>query len=448
MAYPPDTRYARSGDLHIAYQVVGDGEHDVVWVPGFFSHLDLIWESPAAVRVNERIGAFARLILFDRRGSGLSDPVESAPTLEERMDDVRAVMDAAGSERATLLGVSEGGSMSILFAAARPERVASLVLYGALARSTHAEDYPWALPKQAFIEANQELIAPHWGTGATIEVAAPSLAERSAERSYYARMERSGASPAMTARLARMFLDTDVREAARAVHVPTLVLHRSGDRLVDVRHGRWLAENVPGARYVELPGGDHSFYVDAGEMIDEIEQFVTGVRPQEAPDRFLATVLITDIVDSTRTAVAAGDREWREQLDRHQALAATTIGAHGGRVVKWTGDGHLATFDGPARAVRCAHDLLAAARDGGLRLRAGLHTGEVEGLREDVAGIGVHTAARVSALAGPDEVLVSRTVKDLVAGSRLAFAERGEHELKGLPERWMLYRAVPDGSAG
>ena len=442
MQQPPETRYARNGGAHIAYQVFGGPGPDLVWVPGFFSHLDLLWESPAAVRALERLGSFARVILFDRRGSGLSDPVEGAPTLEERMDDVRAVMDAAGSDRATLLGVSEGGSMSILFAAARPDRVASLVLYGALARAVYDDDYTWAPPAQAFIEATDELIAPYWGTGATIEVAAPSLADQPAERAFYARMERSGSSPAMTARLASMFLETDVREAARAIRVPTLVLHRAGDRLVNVRHGRWLAEHIPGATYVELPGPDHSMFVDAAATLDEVQRFVTGARPVAEPDRVLATVLFTDIVGSTQAAVVSGDRRWRERIEDHQRVAGETIAGHGGRVVKWTGDGHLATFDGPARAVRCAHELLSAAERRGLRLRAGIHTGEVERSGSDVAGVGVHIAARVSALAGTGEVLVSRTVRDLVAGSGLRFADHGEHELKGLPERWAVYRAL------
>jgi class 3 adenylate cyclase len=438
----PDIHYAKSGDVHIAYQVFGEGPVDLVLVPGFFTHVELIWEHEPAARTLRRLASFARVMYFDRRGSGLSDPVDSVPTLEERMDDVRAVMDAAGSERATLVGLSEGAAMSILFAAAHAERATSLVLYGGMARSTAAPDYPWAPPVDALIESNQELVAPYWGQGATVEVAAPSRAHDPDVRAFFAKMERASASPRMFGDLVRMFLDLDVREAARAVHVPTLILHRTHDQLVNVRNGRWLAENIPGARLVELPGHDHSFFYEGPDrVIEEIQHFVTGARAQPRGDRVLATVLFTDIVGSTRLATSVGDERWRDMLADHEATARATIRDIGGRTVKWTGDGVVASFDGPGRAVHCAHAIIERARSVGIEVRAGLHTGEVELLGDDIAGIAVHIAARVGALAGDGEVLVSRTVKDLMAGSAVAFSDRGTHELKGLPEPWALYAA-------
>ena len=437
----PEIRYAKSGDVHIAYQVFGAGPVDLVLVPGFFTHVELVWEHEPMARVLRRLGSFARVVYFDRRGSGLSDPVSSAPTLEERMDDVRAVMDAAGSERAALFGMSEGAAMSILFAAAHAERTTSLVLYGGMARSTAAPDYPWAPPAEALIEANRELVAPVWGQGATVDIAAPSQAGDPGVRAFFARMERSSASPRMFADLVRMFLDIDVREAARAVRVPTLILHRRHDQLVNVRHGRWLADNIPNARLLELPGRDHNFFYDADQVVDELQHFVTGVRAQPRRDRVLATVLVTDIVDSTRLASGVGDKRWRDKLSAHEASAREAIRELGGRTVKWTGDGVMAIFDGPARAVHCAHEIIERARQAGLEVRAGLHTGEVELVDDDIAGIAVHIAARVGALAQPGEVLVSRTVKDLMAGSDVAFADRGMHELKGLPEPWALHAA-------
>ncbi len=441
----PEIHYAKSGDLHIAYQVFGEGPVDLVLVPGFFTHVELIWEHEPAARVFRRLGSFARVMYFDRRGSGLSDPVSSVPTLEERMDDVRAVMDAAGSERATLFGMSEGAAMSILFAAAHAERVASLVLYGAVARSTAAPDYPWAAPAEAFVESNRELVAPLWGQGATVEVAAPSRADDPDVRSFFARMERASASPRMFGDLVRMFLDIDVREAARAVRVPTLILHRRHDQLVNVRHGRWLAENMPDSRLVEVPGRDHSFFYEATDKIlAEVQHFVTGVRAQPRGDRVLATVLFTDIVGSTSLASSVGDDRWRHMLAEHEASARATIHDLGGRTVKWTGDGAVASFDGPGRAVHCAQAIIEHARAAGIEVRAGLHTGEVELVGDDMAGIAVHIAARVGGLAGAGEVLVSRTVKDLMAGSSIGFSDRGTHELKGLPEPWALYAATSD----
>ncbi|MDX6670435.1 MAG: hypothetical protein QOI91_798 [Solirubrobacteraceae bacterium] len=435
----PDTKYARSGDVHIAYQVFGEGELDVVLVNGFTTHVELVWEYEPARAVLEGLASFARVIAFDRRGSGLSDPVVEAPTLEERMDDVRAVMDAAGSERAALLGVSEGVTMSLLFAATYPERVSALVCSGGMARSTEAPDYPWAAPVGALIEAGQELVGPHWGQGAIIELAAPSHADDPEARAFFARMERASASPGMLASLVQMFLDLDVRDVVPNVHVPTLVLHRTHDHLVHVGNGRWLAEHLPNARLVELPGEDHvMWFEDPERVLGEVKEFLTGTRYAPEPDRILATVVFTDIVDSTRTAAELGDRRWRELLDRHDRAVRDALGRAGGREVKSTGDGFLATFDGPARAIRCAGAIHEACDALGIRVRAGIHTGECEVMGDDIGGIAVHIAARVSSLAGPGEVLVSRTVRDLVAGSGIEFDDRGTHTLKGVPDEWQL----------
>jgi pimeloyl-ACP methyl ester carboxylesterase len=443
VATHPETKYAKSGDLHIAYQVFGEGELDVVVVPGYTSHIELLWEhEPAAASLNG-LATFARVITYDRRGSGLSDPVPDAPTLEERMDDVRAVMDAAGSERAALIGISEGGSMSILFAATYPERVQALVLCGAMARSTWAPDYPWASRASDLIESGLELITPHWGEGSVLEVAAPSIAGDPEATRFFARMERASVSPGMLAQLVRMFLEIDVRDVVPSVHVPTLVLHRRYDRLVNVRNGRWLAEHLPNARLVELPGNDHILWYERPELaFGEIQEFLTGVKFEPEPERMLATVVFTDIVDSTATAASLGDAQWRALLERHGRDVAQALDRFGGRQVKSTGDGFLATFDGPARAIRCARAILDSSVSQGLQVRAGVHTGEIEVMDDDIGGMGVHIAARVSALADPSEVLVSRTVKDLVAGSGLEFEQRGAHELKGVPDRWELYAAA------
>jgi class 3 adenylate cyclase len=439
----PETRYARSGDVHVAYQVFGQGDLDVVLVNGFISHVELMWEHEPVARCFEAMASFARVITFDRRGSGLSDPVVGAPTLEERMDDVRAVMDAAGSPRAALVGISEGVPMSILFAATYPHRAQALVCLGGMARSTWAPDYPWATPAEALRESGTELIAPYWGQGAMLEVNAPSHAEDPEARAFYARLERASVSPGMLRSLFEMFLDIDVRHVVPSVHVPTLLLHASHDRLVNIRHGRWLAEHLPNARLIEVPGIDHAlWYQDIGPALGLIQEFLTGTRHAPEPDRVLATVLFTDIVDSTRTASELGDHRWRGVLEDHQRVVRQALGRFAGREVKSTGDGFLATFDGPARGIRCAQTILESSEKLGVRVRAGLHSGECEVMGDDIGGIAVHIAARVSALAGPGEVLVSRTVKDLVAGSGIAFADRGTHALKGIPDTWQIYAAA------
>lgn len=442
----PPTQYARAGDTSIAYQVVGDGPIDLVLVLGFATHLELQWEAPPLARLFDRLSSFSRLIVFDKRGSGLSDPVSEVPTLEQRIDDVRAVMDAAGSERAALLGISEGGPMSVLFAATHPERATALVLYGAMARTTEAPDYPWGSPADALLESAAEFIAPYWGREAkgTVELFAPSLAEDAEVVEFTARMERSAASPAMVQRIFEMFLDIDVRAILPTIHVPTLVLHRRGDRVVNWRAGRDLAERVPGARYVELDGIDHLPWAgDAEAVVGETEEFLTGARSAPEPDRVLATVMFTDIVGSTERAAAMGDRRWRELLSAHQAAVREELARHGGREVKTLGDGSLATFDGPARAIRCGRSIADSAPSLGVEVRVGLHCGEVELIGEDVGGIAVHIAARVGALAGGGEVLVSSTVKDLVAGSGVRFEDRGATHLKGVPDEWRLYAASP-----
>jgi class 3 adenylate cyclase len=426
--------------VHIAYQVFGEGDLDLVLVPGFVTHVELIWESDPSARFLEALGSFARVINFDRRGSGLSDPVADAPTLEERMDDVRAVMDAAGSERAVLMGISEGVPMSILFGATYPERVEALVCYGGMARSTEAEDYPFAPPVEALVESGFDLVLPFWGQGAVIEVSSPSQADDPEARAFAARMERASASPGMLAALARMFVEIDVRDVVPTVQVRTLVLHRRFDRLVNVRHSRWLAEHLPNAELVELPGGDHLPWGEgAEELIREVQAFLTGTHYAPEPDRILATVLFTDIVDSTGAAADLGDQRWREVLEGHRRGVREALERFGGREVKTLGDGFLVSFDGPARGIRCARAIVDSSDGLGIEVRAGLHTGECEVMGDDLGGIAVHIAARVAALAEPSEVLVSRTVKDLVAGSGIEFADRGAHELRGVPDTWDLH---------
>jgi class 3 adenylate cyclase len=439
----PETRYASSGDVSIAYKVYGEGELDLVVVPGFSCHVEIMWEFEPSRRFFEGLGSFSRVMMFDRRGSGLSDPVAEAPPLEVRMDDVRAVMDAAGSQRAALLGISEGVPMSLLFAATYPERVQALVCYGGTARATYADDYPWAVPAEALVESTVELLAPNWGDGSITEVTAPSQAENPEVRAYIGRMQRATTSPGMMWKLGKMFMDLDVRDIVPSVHTPTLVLHRRHDRLVNVRHGRWLAEHLPNARLVELDGDDHDpRYERVDEWLGEVQEFLTGARAERQPDRKLTTVLFTDIVDSTRTATELGDRRWREVLEGHQRDVRRALDRFSGREVKSTGDGFLATFDGPARAIQCARELIKSSEPRGIRIRAGLHTGECEVMGDDIGGIAVHIAARVSAHAEPSEVLVSRTVKDLVAGSGIQFSDRGTHTLKGISDTWQLHAVI------
>lgn len=440
---PPQTRYALSDDVSIAYKVYGEGELDLVMVPGFSCHIEIMWEFEPSRRLFEGLGSFSRVMMFDRRGSGLSDPVAEAPPLEVRMDDVRAVMDAAGSQRAVLVGISEGVPMSLMFAATYPERVQALVCYGGTARATYADDYPWAVPAEALVASTVELLAPNWGDGSIAEVTAPSHADDPEVRAYIGRMQRATCSPGMMWKLGKMFMELDVRDIVPSVRTPTLVLHRRHDRLVNVRHGRWLAEHLPNARLVELEGEDHDpRFERVDEWLGEVQEFLTGARAEPEPERALATVLFTDIVDSTRTATQLGDHRWREVLEAHQRDVRRALDRFSGREVKSTGDGFLATFDGPARAIQCARELIKSSEPRGLRIRAGLHTGECEVMGDDIGGIAVHIAARVSAHAQPGEVLVSRTVKDLVAGSGIQFSDRGTHTLKGISDTWQLHAVV------
>ena len=435
----PQTKYARSGDLSIAYQVSGSGPLDLVFVPGFVSHLEHQLAEPRTARFFERLASFSRVIRFDKRGTGLSDRAVPIPTLEQRMDDVRAVMEAVGSQRAALFGISEGGPMSALFAATYPERTIALVLYGSFARSAWAPDYPWgrtAEHREARIAAMREA----WGTGVLPATFSPSLAGDPAHVEWCAVFERQSASPGAVEALQRMNWDIDARHVLDAIRVPALVLHRSGDRVVRVEHGRYIAERIAGAKYVELPGDDHVPFVgDQDRVVDEVEKFLTGVRNEAEPDRVLATVLFTDVVGATERAAALGDRQWRELLERHHAMVRRELAAFRGREIDTAGDGFLASFDGPARAIRAARTITDKVKLMGLDIRAGLHTGECEIVGPKLAGIAVHIGARIAALAGPGEVLVSQTVKDLVAGSGLRFDDRGAHALKGVPGEWRLY---------
>ena len=437
----PETRYAKSGDVHIAYQVVGDGPFDLVHVPGFVSNVDLLWEQPKARRSLERLASFSRLILFDKRGTGLSDrvPDDQLPTLEQRMDDVRAVLDAVGSETAALFGHSEGGSMCCLFAATYPERTRAIVLAGVFAKRLRSDDYPWA-PAYDDRMAAIESVEREWMTGIDVAYYAPSE-----DRLYHEWLEnylRQGASPGAAAALMRMNTEIDTRAILPTIRVPTIVIHRTDDRDVTVEEGRWIADQIPGARFLELEGDAHSLWAgDLDSMLAEIEEFLTGSRPDPEPDRVLSTVLFTDIVDSTRRAAELGDRRWRELVDEHHQRVRRELERFRGREIDTAGDGFFASFDGPARAVRAAWAIRESVRAMGVEIRAGLHTGECELMQGKIGGIAVNVGARVAAEASPGELLVSSTVKDLVAGSGIEFADRGEHELKGVGA-WRLYSVV------
>jgi pimeloyl-ACP methyl ester carboxylesterase len=446
----PATRYARSGELSIAYQVVGDGPFDLVYVPGWVSNLDLMWEEPSYAGLLERFASFSRLILFDKRGTGLSDPVpfDQLPTLEQRMDDVRAVMDAAGSERAALLGHSEGGNMCILFAATYPDRASALVLVGCYAKRIRSDDYPWAPAWDERIREIEET-ERSWADPDVVRTLAPSRADDPGFVAWLTRYLRASASPKAGAGLLRMNSMIDVRDVLPAIRVPTLLVYRSHDRDVNVEEGRYIASRIHGARLVELPGHDHLMWTgNADAIVDEVEDFLTGTRRGPEPDRVLATVLFTDIAGSTARAAEIGDRAWKQLIERHDEAIRRQLDRWRGREVATAGDGFLATFDGPARAVRCATSVVDALRELGLDVRAGVHTGEVEVADGNVRGIAVHIGSRVAALAAPGEVLVSRTVVDLVAGSGIAFTDRGEHSLKGVPSVWQLFAVEQGRHAG
>jgi class 3 adenylate cyclase len=447
----PKTRYAtRSDGVNIAYQVLGDGPLNIVFCAGFVSHLDLQWANPGITHFFRRLASFSRLALYDKAGTGVSEPISHVSTLEERVDEIRTVMDAAGMERAALFGESEGGPAAMLFAATYPERTAALILYGSFAKgSPTAEEIREAGASPADVEAKVaefEAVLDHWGEGRVLDVFAPSIAATQAARRAFATFERASVSPRMARGLQAAVEQIDVTGVLSAISAPVLVLHRRDD-WIDIAAGRQLAANIPGARLVELEGTDHAYFTqDSDAIIDHVERFLTGSTATAEPDRVLATVLFTDIVDSTARAAKLGDSRWRGLLERHDALIRGRVEAAGGRVIKSTGDGALATLPGPARAVRCARDLLSEAGELDLELRAGVHTGECEVIGDDIGGLAVHIGARVAASARPGEVLVSSTVKDLVVGSGLRFDDRGEHDLKGVPGSWRLY-TLADGDA-
>ena len=444
---PPETRYARSGDVSIAYQVVGEGPFDVVFVPPGSSHVELGWEIPGSRVLRDGLASFARLIFFDKRGTGMSDRVTGAPTLETRMDDVRAVMDAAGSERAAVIGWSEGVAMSALFAATYPERAWALVLYGGCARELRAPDYPWGPTEAEMLRLIEDERAmserPEFAEGVA-RSGMPTAGDE--EVAALARVIRQSISPGASEALSRMNMQIDFRHVLPAIRVPTLVLHNTGDRWVEVERGRDLADRIPGAEFVELPFEGHiTTAADTPRLLAEIERFLEAAWAADSnrePDRQLATLLFTDIVDSTTQLAELGDAGWRELLERHHALVRRELARARGREVDTAGDGFFAAFDGPARAVRCAKSIVEGVSELGIHVRTGLHTGECELTDGKISGIAVHTGARVAAHAGPGEVLVSSTVKDLVAGSGLEFEDRGVHELKGIPGEWRLYAAL------
>ncbi len=447
-----ETRYAQSGDVAIAYAVAGEGPVDLVLTPGSFSHVELLWQHPLFAAFLDRMASFSRVIVFDKRGTGLSDRVKKIATLEERSDDIRAVMDAARSERAVLMGVSEGGPMSIIFAATYPQRTAGLVLYGTVARSTWAPDYPWRPTEEEYrrwIREEEQSPSPitEESTRTMLQEFAPSLAGDAEFARWLAMVSRTSISPGARLDLTRMNMEIDVRDVLATIRVPTLVVQRASEMIVKVEAGRYLAEHIPGARYRELPGDDHLMVAGDSESVTrEIEAFVADLPADVSePDTVLATVLFTDLVGSTATAAELGDRRWRELLERHHAAVRGELARFRGREVDTAGDGFFATFDGPARAIRCARAVTDAVGGLGLEMRAGLHTGECELLADKVAGIAVSIGARVAAQAAPGEVLVSRTVKDLVAGSGIRFADRGTAELKGVPGEWQLYAVEQDG---
>ena len=447
----PETSYARSGDLSIAYQVLGDGPFDLVYVPGFVSHVELRWTVPSFARGLEELAEFSRLILFDKRGTGMSDPVVGAPTLEARMDDLRAVMDAVGSRRAALLGVVEGAPMSVLFAATYPERTAALVLRNGFPRTMWAPDYPWGRTEEQYRRDTERELRVH-GSRAEAERAIEELADWNRDdATAIVDYVRWCASPGTQEALARMNREIDVRHVLPSIRVPTLVLHGSLDPIVPVEAARWMTDRIPGARLVALPTASRLHFGRGTDAVNaEVRSFLTelhnsGVMAEAEPDRVLATVLFTDIVDASRKAAELGDRAWRGLLERHHSLVRQRLQRYRGVEVDTAGDGFLASFDGPARAISCASSVVEDVRELGIEVRAGLHTGECELVDGKVAGIAVHTGARVAALAGPGEVIVSSTVKDLVAGSGIAFADHGTHELKGVPGEWRLFAVASLG---
>ncbi len=464
LVQPPSTCYVERDGVSIAYQVVGEGPVDLLLAHGFVTHLDLQWTEPRFAGFLTRLASFARLILYDKPGTGLSDPVPHLPTLEERCADIEAVLDAVGSERAVLFGISESAPCLVLLAATHPERISSLVLYGGFATLADMLAHPDSYSATTSVRTRTELhefedLLEHWGDGSRLaDLFAPSLGEL--ERRFYGMFARAAASPRMARALVDIVLEIDVREILSSVHLPTLVLHVEEDRVIPIEAGELLAAGIPDARFLSFSSRDHAFHVGDREVceaiLNEVERFVTGAVQPRRYDRVLATVLFTDIVDSTRFAAELGDRAWRELLERHDSLVDRLVSENGGRIVKHIGDGSLSSFDGPARAIRCAEALHEVAGELGIELRVGVHTGECEAIGEDLGGLAVHIGSRVGALARAGEIVVSSTVKELVIGSGMQFTDRGEHELKGVPGTWHLYalghertpRALLDGATG
>jgi class 3 adenylate cyclase len=434
------TQYARSGDVNIAYRVLGDGPIDMVFVAGFISHLEVVLEEPGLARWIERIASFTRLILMDRRGTGLSDPLTGSLTLDEEVKDVLAVLDAVGSERAALTAYTTGGPLMTQVAALYPERVLALILYATMAKAVASGDVDWTFTAEER-DVYTERLLESWGTGAMLEVLAPSAKDDERLRAWLGRMERQAASPGGMRALIKNWTQTDVSDLLGTLRVPTLVLHRTGDRLIDVRHSRYLAERIPGAKFVELPGEDSLMSVgDSEAIVGEIEEFLTGGRHGDVQGRALLTVLFTDVVDATGRAARIGDSRWRDLLAEHDRVVRAEIERFDGQEVKTIGDAFLVIFEGaPSRALRCARAIVGAVRDLGIEVRAGLHTGECEIIGDDVGGMAVHIAARVGALAAPSQVLMSGTVCGTVVGAGFDFEDLGTHDLKGVPGHWPLF---------
>jgi class 3 adenylate cyclase len=431
---PIRTRYAKNGDIHVAYQVFGEGDVDLVFVPGFISHIENYWDEPKFARWLRRLGSFSRAILFDKQGTGLSDRVSKIPSMDVRMDDVRAVMDSEGVERAAIFGISEGGSLATLFAASHPDRSQALILYGAFAQFTS-----W-IPTQEAMEDLFQYIDSAWGSGGSLQMFAPTMEDDLAFKHWWGKFERLGGSPGAAKTLILMNSQIDITDILPSVNVPSLIIHRRDDVAVDVKAGRLLAERIPNAQYVELAGVDHMPWVgeNPNQILDEMAQFLTGEWPPVQTERILATVLFTDIVDSTKRAAGMGDQRWRDLLERHHDLVRGELNRFRGREIDTAGDGFFAIFDGPARAIHCACAIREALASLGIEIRAGLHTGECEVLDDKVSGIAVHIGARVMGQAGPGDVLVTSTVKDLVAGSGLRFIDLDVHALSGIPGEWRL----------
>jgi pimeloyl-ACP methyl ester carboxylesterase len=438
----PKTRFALDGDTHIAYQVAGNGPVDVVLIPDWESHTEAQWELPPLARLLTQMSSFSRLILYDKRGTGLSDPVSLThlPSLETWVDDIGVVLAAVESERAAILGFGSGGALGMMFAATHPERTSALIVANSFARAERAPDYPAGAPLHVLDRLVDVMGSVHRRGEGEVDWMAPAYSDHAPFREHWARYQRLASTPGTAMAMQRLLNATDIRSVLPTINVPTLVLHRTGDRFIRVGHGRYLAEHIPSARYVELPGEDHLFFLgDTDSLLGEIQEFLTGVRDIAVADRLLATILFTDIVDSTRTAAAVGNRRWQEIIDGHDLLVRRQLGRFRGREVKTLGDGFLAVFDGPARAVLCGCAIRDSARSLGVSVRVGIHTGEVEQRGEDISGLAVNIGARVAGNAGTNEVLVSHAVPPLVVGSGLEFEDRGEHELKGVPGMWRLF---------